>query len=64
MYVAVPADAEGVTVVGDWDPLGMRGTVSRNLLFDNVFVSNDEQLMPKGYLFRGGNQLAAHVPYP
>ena len=51
MYVAVPADAEGVSVVGDWDPLGMRGTVSRNLLFDNVFVSDDEQLMPKGIYF-------------
>ncbi len=51
MYVAVPSDAEGVSVVGDWDPLGMRGTVSRNLLFDNVFVSNDEQLMPKGIYF-------------
>ena len=25
LYLAVPADAEGVKVVGDWDPLGMRG---------------------------------------
>ena len=33
MYLAVPADAPGVTVVGDWDPMGMRATVSRNLLF-------------------------------
>src|SRR6185369_4750257 len=27
LYVAVPANAAGVSVVGDWDPLGMRGTV-------------------------------------
>src|SRR3954471_5336383 len=26
LYLAVPAKTEGVTVVGDWDPLGMRGT--------------------------------------
>ena len=28
----IPANAPGVSVVGDWDPLGMRGTVSRTLL--------------------------------
>src|SRR5690606_40397413 len=38
MFMAVPADAEGVSIVGDWDPLGMRGTVSRTLLFKDVFV--------------------------
>ena len=26
-------------VVGDWDPLGMRGTVSRTLLLENAFVA-------------------------
>ena len=39
--LGVPADAPGVSVVGDWDPLGMRGTVSRNLLFKDVFVPED-----------------------
>lgn len=48
MYIAVPADAEGVTVTGEWDPLGMRGTVSRTLIFDNVFVPDEAQLMPHG----------------
>lgn len=48
MYIAVPADADGVSVVGDWDPLGMRGTVSRTLIFDNVFVPDEAQLMPHG----------------
>ncbi len=51
MYVAVPANAEGVEVFGDWDPLGMRGTVSRNLLFKDVFVPEDAALMPKGVYF-------------
>ncbi len=48
MYLAVPADAEGVSVVGEWDPLGMRGTVSRTLIFEDVFVPDEGQLMPLG----------------
>ncbi len=48
MYLAVPADAPGVKVVGEWDPLGMRGTVSRTLIFEDVFVSDTAQLMPQG----------------
>jgi len=51
MYIAVPANADGVKVVGDWDPLGMRGTISRTLLFENVFVPSQEQLMPRGIYF-------------
>src|SRR5260221_268871 len=25
LYLAIPAKSDGVSVVGDWDPLGMRG---------------------------------------
>jgi alkylation response protein AidB-like acyl-CoA dehydrogenase len=52
LYLAIPASAKGVSVVGDWDPLGMRGTVSRTLLFKDVFVPEDEMLMPRGVYFR------------
>ena len=52
LYLAIPANAPGVSVVGDWDPLGMRGTVSRTLLFKDVFVPEDEMLMPRGVYFR------------
>ena len=38
--------------LGDWDPLGMRGTVSRTLLFEDVFVPEQEMLMPRGVYFR------------
>jgi alkylation response protein AidB-like acyl-CoA dehydrogenase len=48
LYLAVPANAPGVTVEGDWDPLGMRGTVSRNLRFEDVFVPEEAALMPPG----------------
>lgn len=53
LYISVPATAEGFSISGDWDPLGMRGTVSRNLTFKDVFVSDDEQLMPRGIYFKG-----------
>jgi len=55
LYLAVPADADGVAVVGDWDPLGMRGTVSRTLLFEDVFVPQDEALMPRGVYFQAAS---------
>jgi len=48
MYIAIPADAKGVRVEGEWDPLGMRGTVSRTLIFENVEVDKQAQLMPAG----------------
>ncbi|HEY1931740.1 MAG TPA: acyl-CoA dehydrogenase family protein [Acetobacteraceae bacterium] len=48
LYLAVPANAQGVRVEGEWDPLGMRGTVSRNLILDDVFVPDDAALMPRG----------------
>ncbi len=56
MYVAVPANAQGVSVEGEWDPLGMRGTVSRTLMFKNVFVSNEDLLMPRGVYFSAATQ--------
>ena len=59
LYLAVPADAPGVTVAGDWDPLGMRGTVSRTLVFDDVFVPHEARLMPEGLYF----QAASRYPY-
>ncbi|MGI9481561.1 MAG: acyl-CoA dehydrogenase family protein, partial [Hyphomicrobiales bacterium] len=55
LYLAVPKEAKGLQVVGDWDPLGMRGTVSRNLLFDDVFVSDEEELMPQGVYFKAAS---------
>ncbi len=56
LYLAIPAKTEGVTVFGDWDPLGMRGTVSRNLLFKDVFVADGSELMPAGLYFKAASQ--------
>ncbi|TWT14147.1 acyl-CoA dehydrogenase [Reyranella sp. CPCC 100927] len=56
LFLAIPAKAQGVEVTGDWDPLGMRGTVSRTLLFKDVFVPADEMLMPRGVYFQAATR--------
>jgi alkylation response protein AidB-like acyl-CoA dehydrogenase len=56
LYLAIPATAPGVSVVGDWDPLGMRGTVSRTLLFQDVFVPEEALLMPRGVYFQAATR--------
>ena len=48
MDFAVHKDAPGLFVVGEWDPLGMRGTSSRDLILKDVFVSEDDMMMPVG----------------
>jgi alkylation response protein AidB-like acyl-CoA dehydrogenase len=55
LYIAVPGKAEGLSIVGDWDPLGMRGTVSRTLLLKDVFVPDAAQLMPRGLYFKAAS---------
>lgn len=56
LYLAISAASEGVSVVGDWDPLGMRGTVSRTLIFKDVFVPADASLMPRGVYFQAASR--------
>jgi alkylation response protein AidB-like acyl-CoA dehydrogenase len=46
--LSVAADSPGVEIVGDWDPLGMRGTVSRTLLFQDAFVAAPDEVLPAG----------------
>ncbi|MDR0807693.1 MAG: acyl-CoA/acyl-ACP dehydrogenase [Gemmobacter sp.] len=48
MIFVVHKDAPGLMVKGDWDPLGMRGTNSRDLILKDVRVSEDDLLMPRG----------------
>ena len=44
----VHKDAPGLSVKGEWDPLGMRGTNSRDLILKDVFVTEEDLLMPRG----------------
>jgi alkylation response protein AidB-like acyl-CoA dehydrogenase len=56
LYMAVPADAPGFSITGDWDPLGMRGTVSRTLIMKDVFVTDEAQLMPRGVYYQAASR--------
>jgi alkylation response protein AidB-like acyl-CoA dehydrogenase len=56
LYMAVPGNAPGLTITGDWDPLGMRGTVSRTLLFKDLFVPEEAAMMPRGVYFQAASR--------
>ena len=56
LYLAIPGNAAGLSITGDWDPLGMRGTVSRTLVFKDVFVSDEAQMMPRGVYFQAASR--------
>jgi alkylation response protein AidB-like acyl-CoA dehydrogenase len=52
MIFVVHKDAPGLTVTGTWDPLGMRGTNSRDLVLKDVFVTEDDLMMPRGIFIK------------
>jgi alkylation response protein AidB-like acyl-CoA dehydrogenase len=56
LYLAVPGTAPGLTVTGEWDPLGMRGTVSRTLIFKDLFVPDEAAMMPRGVYFQAASR--------
>ena len=57
--LGVPADADGVTLEGDWDSLGMRATDSRTLVLSDVFVPLEHEWIPPGMF----DQAALRWPY-
>ena len=57
--LGIPHEGEGVSIEGDWDPLGMRGTDSRNLVMDKVFVPHENEWLPPGVF----NKAAERWPY-
>lgn len=61
LYLQVPRTAPGVSFGGDWDPIGMRGTVSRNMILENVFVPDEAEILPPG-AFGRLFQVQAHGP--
>ena len=48
LFLAVPKNTDGLSFVGPWDPVGMRATVSRTLLLENSYVSDEMLLLPRG----------------
>ncbi|MFZ8998769.1 MAG: acyl-CoA dehydrogenase family protein [Ilumatobacteraceae bacterium] len=57
--LGVAAGSPGLTVTGDWDPLGMRGTISKTLILEEVFVPADHEWIPPGVF----DQVAARYPW-
>ena len=49
LNMAVPVNAEGVTVHDNWNTLGMRGTGSNDVSIDGVFVPEDKVLADRPY---------------
>jgi alkylation response protein AidB-like acyl-CoA dehydrogenase len=49
LNMAVPVRAEGVTVLDNWDTLGMRGTASNDVLLEDVFVPEDRVAANRPY---------------
>ena len=58
-FLGVPAAGDGLSIVGEWDPVGMRATLSRTLVFDRVFVPSEHEWLPPG----GFDQAAARWPH-
>ena len=52
MIFVGPKEAKGLSVQGEWDPLGMRGTNSRDLVLKDVFVTEDDLMMPRGLFIK------------
>jgi len=48
LYLQIPKETPGVSFLGEWDPMGMRATVSRDMVLENVFVPDDAEVLPPG----------------
>jgi alkylation response protein AidB-like acyl-CoA dehydrogenase len=59
LYLAIPRDTPGVQFTGEWDPLGMRGTVSLDMVLKDVWVPADAEILPPGIFA----QLYQRQPY-
>lgn len=49
LNMAVPVASEGVTVMDNWDTLGMRGTASNDILIEDVFVPDERVTANRPY---------------
>ena len=59
MYLSIPRETPGVEFSGDWDPIGMRATVSRDMNLKDVWVPGDAEILPPGVV----GQLYQRQPY-
>jgi alkylation response protein AidB-like acyl-CoA dehydrogenase len=63
LHFSVPLAADGVRIEETWDTLGMRGTASHDLVFDDVLVPADKIVGRRPYGEFGGPLFAATVHF-
>ncbi len=63
LHAGVPVSAPGVTLVETWNTLGMRGTASHDLVFEDVFVPADKIVGTRPYGELVGPLLVAAIHF-
>lgn len=63
LHAGVPLSAPGVSIVETWDTLGMRGTASHDVVFDEVFLPADEVVGRRPYGVLTGPLLVAAIHF-
>jgi acyl-CoA dehydrogenase len=63
LHFSVPLAAEGVRLVETWDTMGMRGTASHDLVFENVAVPGERIVGRRPWGELGGPLFAALVHF-
>jgi alkylation response protein AidB-like acyl-CoA dehydrogenase len=65
LNMAVPLASEGVTVLDDWDTLGMRGTASNSIVLNDVFVPDERVLADRPHgVIDGPLQVIFSIAFP
>ncbi len=59
LHASVPMSSPGVTIVETWNTLGMRGTASHDVVFDDVFVPAEKVIGRRPYGVLAGPLLLA-----
>jgi alkylation response protein AidB-like acyl-CoA dehydrogenase len=65
LNVAVPFTSDGVSIVENWDTMGMRGTASHDVVFEDVFVPAERVLADRPYgTIDGPLQVISSIAFP
>lgn len=65
LNMSVPVTSDGVTIVENWDTLGMRGTASHDVVFRDVFVPAERVLADRPYgVLDGPLQVISCIAFP
>ncbi|MCW0213885.1 MAG: acyl-CoA/acyl-ACP dehydrogenase [Pseudonocardia sp.] len=63
LHAGVPLSSPGITLVETWDTLGMRGTASHSLVFEDVFVPTEKIVGRRPYGVLTGPLLVAAIHF-